>query len=114
MFKSERRSQRSAFLGPALELWLSSVATRNELAKMVLADAQGLVVAASERSFETDALAAKAPLYIQREDQTTIDRFHVDGQPVYLCMVGDGDNCAEAISEARAGIHRILSERVAA
>ncbi|MBW2736950.1 MAG: hypothetical protein JRH20_31595 [Deltaproteobacteria bacterium] len=111
MFKSERRSQRSIFLGPSLELWLSSVATRNELAKMVLADSQGLLVAASDTANDAEALAAKAPLYIQREDETTIDRFHVDGEPVYLSMVGAGEKCADAISEARAGIHRIFSQR---
>ena len=78
MFNSERRHRRSEFLGSALELWLASVATRNALSRMVLADAQGLLVAASEQGGDAESLAAQAPFYIQRENQTTIDRFHVE------------------------------------
>ena len=111
MLKSERRRERSAFVGPALELWLSAIAQRNELAKVVLADAQGLLVAASHRGADANALAARAPLAVQREDETTVDHFEIEDERVYLCVVGEGERCTSAISEARAGIKRIMETR---
>jgi hypothetical protein len=115
----ERRRKRSSYTHLALQYWLASVAQRNRLVAMVLADTAGLVVAGSMLGPEAEELAAVTPL-LMREDESgcsvaerhqlpmKIEKVSVEGDSLYLCAVGDQEPCSRGIDQARSGISRIL------
>jgi len=116
----ERRTKRSTFTSWALRYYLASVARRNQVVAMVVADTAGLLVAGSMRGPEAEELAAVTPLLmreasdgrtlVQRHDlPMSIERVPVEGESVYLCAVGDTSRCSSSLDEARKGVERILA-----
>ena len=116
----ERRRKRSTFTGLALQYYLRSVAERNRVVAMVVADATGLLVAGSMRGPEAEELAAVSPMLLRRNEGAAslaerydlpmqVAQFSMEGQSLYLCAVGERERCTGGLNEARAGIERILS-----
>lgn len=120
----ERRRKRSTYKALALQYWMASVARRNRVVAMILADTSGLLVAGSMKGPEAEELAAVAPLLMRENEQgetvadrhrlpMSIDRLDVAGNSLYLCAVGEGERCRQGIGQVRNGIERILDEGTA-
>lgn len=116
----ERRRKRSSFTGLALQYYLASVARRNQVVAMVVADTAGLLVAGSMRGPEAEELAAVTPLLMresadgrtlaERHDlPMSIERVPVEGESIYVCAVGEAGRCDLSLDEARYGVSRILA-----
>jgi len=117
----ERRRKRSSYSQLALQYYLSSVAQRQKLFALVLADSAGLLVASSLQGPEAEELAAVAPL-LARPDEAgdqavaernqipvVIRRMPVAKSSLLLCAVGEKDRSVEGIAQAAGGVSRILT-----
>lgn len=116
----ERRRKRSNFAGLALQYWLASIARRQGLFALVLADSAGLLVASNLRGPEAEELAALAPLLARPEERAPARQVEpelpvqvlpltIDRARLYLCAVGDRHRAGEGARTAVGGVERILS-----
>jgi len=118
----ERRIRRSSQTGEALHYQLEHVAKEQDLVALVLADASGLLVAASRSGPEAEELAAVAPIAARRaavcprnpvaEERylpCAVGQIMVDDVPLYLLAVGERRRARMAIASASFGVRRILT-----
>ena len=122
--KLERRSRRSKQLDLALGYQLQTCVERAGLNAMLLADQDGLLVAASTGAArEREEIAAILPLLARGQDFTgnllgegvacykvAVSAFHTAGTDLFLCALGDnGDGTFAEMALAKAGLTRILN-----
>jgi predicted regulator of Ras-like GTPase activity (Roadblock/LC7/MglB family) len=119
----ERRTRRSERLETALGYQLQSSAERAELDAMILADQDGLVVAASPwGAGRSEEVAALLPLMLrgtetamvflgeEAEEELLVNCFEAAGTQLFLCAVGN--SCIQTAGELRRvqeGVRRILN-----
>jgi hypothetical protein len=117
----ERRRKRSSYSSLALQYWLSSIASQQEVFALILADAAGLLVASSLRGPEAEELAAVAPLLARPDDSglnvaergdvpVVIHKVLFDQSSFFLCAVGDRGRSRRSVRLAEGGVRRILDE----
>jgi len=128
----ERRRRRSDECRQAITFQLLHLAEQYDLENLVLADASGLMVACASDEVAAQALAAYAPVFARRlnrgaRDQImdqvasflpdadakslSVRRFELNGQPHFLCVVGEKRLCRQAnLYRAVTGIRRIVDE----
>ncbi|MFH1132021.1 MAG: hypothetical protein V1754_11840 [Pseudomonadota bacterium] len=105
----------------ALHYWLASVANKNRLFALLIADSAGALIAASIRGPEAEELAAIAPLLNRKNSSgkkrvkkasvpMTTERIAIGGCSLYLCAVGDCRDHEIGLNQAAEGIHRILEK----
>jgi hypothetical protein len=112
----ERRKQRSEYKDQALQLWLSSVAQKNKLVGLVLADRAGLLVASTMSRSYSEEVAARAPyistLGVKLDSPTgrpvTVHEIVVGETPLFLCAVGQQQADLKSLNTAEGGVKRIL------
>ena len=95
----ERRTQRSPDLENALALWFRSVAQRCGTDVVALSTATGTSVASIEH--EGRRPSAETALI-------PVMKFSLHNQPLFLWARGARGTARAAITEAEAGLHRIL------
>ena len=125
----ERRARRSAKTYQAIAYQLEHVLKVHGLRSFALSDANGLVLAQAGCQEEADALAAYAPVLAKctdrarrgevisqlgsivdgaREDNTEVRSFFIDGERLFLGLVGaTGASLESAIYRTLTGIRRI-------
>jgi hypothetical protein len=119
----ERRLHRSHDADRALRRWLAAVTGRTRVAGLVLADGEGLVIAASLSRRHAEELAALAPLLVRRnaagrrpldlfEMPISVAEVELGWDTLLLCAVGEVDCREAALEEAAAGVRRIVKELV--
>ena len=109
--KFDRRTDRSEFRGPALDLWLDSVARRSRLDALVLADERGLLVAASGSHYDAERLAAESAIAAaERAPERYVRAVELDGDRVYLTAVGSQGDPEPGVATAWEGVRRILRQ----
>ncbi len=111
-------------MGMALDYQLQACAERAALTTMILADRDGLLVAASPKGEEkNEELAAILPMLIYGSnfagmllskhpggDQVVVSAFNAAGTDLYLCAIGDfGQQTYEEVTRAKEGVRRILN-----
>lgn len=115
----ERRRKRSEQAGLALKYLLAAVAARTNMLGLVLADENGLVVAASLSLENAEPIAALAPFRAGRVRvpahrlprppvpiaTMTLD---LDGTTLYLCGLGGPEIDTRELEETAIGVVRIL------
>ena len=128
----ERRRRRSDEFCQAIHFQLLHLAEQYELENLVLADASGLMVASAGDKVEAQALAAYAPVFSRRLNRGARDeimdqlesflpdasgkslsvrRFQLNGDPHFLCVVGEKRLCRQAnLYRAVTGIRRIVEQ----
>lgn len=104
----ERRVERSGSLDNALELLLRTQRARGEMDLMVLATADGVIVASDGPSEVCEELAAYAPL-LARGLALTIDSKRLRGVSVHAFMVGR----QEMVLATRGGVDDRLTSALA-
>ena len=118
----ERRRERSADAGTALQCLLESTRCKNGLPVIAVADEAGLLVAGAGAFDACEELAAFAPLLAApppandtvptRLDvlarRTAVRRIRVDGIEVLICGQGDSPARELALAAVAAGCQRIL------
>jgi hypothetical protein len=119
----ERRQNRSSFKSDALRYQLEACRARAALDAMVVADADGLCVAASGDSATCEEVAVRTALVGRNvpDFQGTVltdsgawdahvRAFEIGGEPLYVCAIGgDADDRADQIAHSVAGATRILT-----
>jgi len=132
----ERRRRRSSNTYEAIRLQLDHISKNQHLKNFTLGDNRGLTLAYSGESFESEILAAYAPLLAKcldrsrraqiferlqqfvpfaTEQNLQIRSFAIDGEVLHLAVLAD--NCAKHTDLYRAvsGVRRILDQsRIAA
>lgn len=118
-----RRQRRSDSHSEALFYQLEASCERAALEAMVLADADGLCVAASGDGEMCEEIAAHLPMVCdsvpvfdgsvrQTDDSRSVrmKRFAIDGSDLFLCAVG-GNQAMRTfeLNRAQAGVQRILA-----
>lgn len=111
----ERRQLRSENPGPALTLWLQGVARREGLDELVLADAEGFLVASAGNHPKAETLAAVAPLpdasaHFQREFPhlvLQVRTIEVAGDSFFICALNRRSD-GVMLEDVEGGILRIL------
>ncbi|MFH0899209.1 MAG: hypothetical protein V2A73_01135 [Pseudomonadota bacterium] len=121
LLPDERRRRRSQWTGDALHYQLDSVAMRESLLAIVLADHDGLLVAGSRRGPDMEELAAVAPLVARRERlapgeiasarhlPAAVGMLVFDEKPMYVFALGNQEHARAGIAAASHGVRRILS-----
>jgi hypothetical protein len=104
----ERRLERSSSLDNALELLLRTQRARGEMDLMLLATADGVIVASDGPSEVCEELAAYAPL-LARGLALTIDSKRLRGVSVHAFMVGR----QEMVLATRGGVDDRLTSTLA-
>jgi hypothetical protein len=104
----ERRVERSSSLDNALELLLRTQRARGEMDLMLLATADGVIVASDGPSEVCEELAAYAPL-LARGLALTIDSKRLRGVSVHAFMVGR----QEMVLATRGGVDDRLTSALA-
>ena len=104
----ERRVERSSSLDNALELLLRTQRARGEMDLMLLATADGVIVASDGPSEVCEELAAYAPL-LARGLALTIDSKRLRGVSVHAFMVGR----QEMVLATRGGVDDSLTSALA-
>jgi hypothetical protein len=126
----DRRNRRSLRMCEAARLQLEKTSARFGVEVLSVADERGLIVAASGADERCEMLAAHAPLLCRRYDsdgrravfrsisqempraglrRISVREFLVDGQPLFLCAIGDRTERKEAaLQQAVTGLRRIL------
>ena len=121
--KTERRRWRSSRPAEALRLQLSAARKDAGLDSLVLADQEGLCIAAAGAGWPHDEIAAYAAMVGAKVDNfegtlyshercwnVRIRRFHAEGAPLLLCAVGGaGEPRAAGIQRSIGGVTRILA-----
>lgn len=119
----ERRSKRSDNTSQALRYQLEACRREAGLEGMVLADEEGLALAASGDADHCDEIAARLALVGARVAdfagvllsaegawQVSMRRFAIDGSELYMCAIGgDAEPRAAQIDRSIGGCSRILS-----
>ena len=116
----ERRTRRSTHRELALGFQLEHVKDRARLEALVLADDDGLAIAAAGDPAVCRELSAIAPLMAKsilgipmppllRGAEVAVRLVHVHGQPLYLASVGGGVARDALLSHSMSGVKRILS-----
>jgi len=114
MMSIERRTNRSSYTSIALTRWLDAIASKHALEGVVLADRSGLLLAHGAMDVDrAEAVAAIACLTVESTDEIAVHRFDHDGDTLYLCGLGRRRS-PSALLKAKAGVQRILDERMAA
>ena len=104
--EADRRTRRGDTLEDALNYQLAACVDAEGLSAMVLADADGLPLAAWGGSDTCEEAAARAPF---RRDDDQARRFRFGGHDLYLCAVG-GEELARrrSLERSQNGVARIL------
>ena len=116
----ERRFRRSLHREIALGFQLTHVKDRGRLEALVLADADGLIVARAGEPAVCEELAAIAPLMsrsimgmplppLLRGAEVAVRLVHVHGQPLFLASVGGGVARDALLAHSMRGVERILA-----
>lgn len=120
---TERRTRRSDQHSKALYYQLEASRERATLEAMILADEDGLCVAASGDPATCEEFAVHTALVCEdaqsfagtilapaRRWDVSMQRFDVEGVPLYLCAIG-GDEAerAQEIARSMGGVSRILA-----
>ncbi|GEM_PF-1407859 len=128
----ERRCRRSASTYEAIFYQLEHVLRLHGLRNFTLSDANGLVLAQAGWDEESQTLAAYAPvlakctdrirrdevleemntlLELEGEDSVQARSFFVDGERLFLCLIGESGAALDAcLYRALTGIRRIFRE----
>ena len=126
----ERRKDRSSFADQALEKFFASVRRDNHLLALILADADGHLIATASEGFSESSLAALAIFASDLEPRAggfppfgpaesgeiaqfgvghaVVQRFIAEGSMLTLTIVGEVTVKTDQIKRIRAGIDRIL------
>ncbi|MBA2664704.1 MAG: hypothetical protein H0U74_20625 [Bradymonadaceae bacterium] len=129
---NERRRSRSKQAIQAIMLQLEHIYSREKLRNFTLGDSRGLVIASAGEQFESDALAAYAPLLARCVDRqcrqsilANVDNFvpgvderslhvrtfEIDGEELYLSLVGQpGVYQHVGLYRAITGVRRIFRQ----
>lgn len=132
---AERRIRRSPQAHTAIVYQLEHLFKTQGLSHFVLGDSRGLVLAAAGDPEAAAVLAAYVPMLAASRGRSrdesaakleamlpgvsveslSVRRFEVDGEPLYLCSVGQQQVTREAsLYRAVTGIRRILDQAAAA
>jgi hypothetical protein len=116
MSLTERRTNRSSHTSIALARWLDAMAAKHELSGMVLGDNDGLLVAHGVMDVDrAEAVAAVACLDLPRGvDESEMKVLSFEHEGAALVLAGLGNASSIMLENARIGVSRILSERIAA
>lgn len=128
----ERRSRRSKQTLTALTYQLEHILMNEDLRNIVLGDSSGQIIAGAGDHFESDVLAAYAPMLSKSVNQRFrlqifsrmepllpgvaleniyVRHFEVDGEPLFLTLCGDpGVYRDVGLYRAITGIRRILDQ----
>lgn len=131
-FVTDRRRQRSNQTYEAIRLQLQYVFEEHHLHNFALGDERGLVLSRAGDEEEADVLAAYAPLLARCTDprrraailsriaehapqvpltKLSVREFHVDGQLLYMTIVGTNDGAVSAgLYRALTGVRRIFRQ----
>jgi hypothetical protein len=118
----DRRRRRSRDVSEALRNQLDACREDAALEAMVLADEDGLCLAAAGPGQTCGELAATVPLLGRKAGdfqgvllsdrggkQMMVQRFRIDASELYLCAIGgDDDQRARQIARSMCGVSRIL------
>lgn len=115
----ERRQQTVRHRNASLSRWMESVVKRSELSALVLADSDGLLLESTVERPAADGLAAIASVVADGDDSAAqargfggsmeVGEIRVGGARLLLGAVGRCSASKSAVSEALAGVRRILS-----
>jgi len=116
----ERRRRRSNERETALRFQLEHTKERGGIEVLVLADRDGLVVAAAGESAECEELGAVAPLMsraplgmplppLLRGGEVAVRPLALHGQELYLAAVGGGVARDALLRHSLSGVQRIMS-----
>jgi hypothetical protein len=125
MLQTERRKRRSEKVVEALSYQLSHVKEEEGLLAFVLADRDGLLVAAAPSMVDAEALSALCPLLYRGEAGTpelnwilgensnakvALLPLHVQEEELFLFSVGETDVVAmRSVQQAEGGVQRIFT-----
>jgi len=108
MLNLERRRRRGETLDEALKFQLAACAEDEGLAAMVLADDEGLCVAAWGDSGICEEVASRAPL-APGDDSTDAHKLWFGQIELYLCAVGGESQARKrSLERSASGVSRIL------
>ena len=96
-----------------MDRWLAAVAQRSQVEGLVLADENGLLVAASMQGPQAADFAAEARKAADNPLGATLHNMIVDrkachGEALFLAVLGDPGRALPRIAEVWAGVQRIL------
>jgi hypothetical protein len=116
MSQIERRTNRSSHPSVALSRWLDAMASKNGLSGIVLGDDAGLLVAHGVMDVDrAEAVAAVACLGLpEGVDSSEMKVLSFQHEGAALVLAGLGNPSSIQLEDARIGVSRILSERLAA
>jgi hypothetical protein len=120
--ENERRKVRHGYKDLALQGWLESVAMRHKLPLLLVADGDGLLVAAGRDQAEAEEVAALAATLTCAQGETTscvhqgikvyARRVAEVAEAVFVLAKGEGGPMRPALEEAGHGVARILAEQM--
>ena len=126
MNKTERRFKRSVNTTRALCLQLKASVNKGQLDGMVLADDEGVCLAAAGDTDACQEIAAQLPLVGRKVPQfagvlfgdasawdIAIRRIELLGSELYLCAIGDSLSRQDQLERSVGGVSRILLPKAA-
>ena len=122
MSQKQRRKKRSPVISEALAFQLDAVRAEVGLEAMVIADEQGLCVAATGDPHTCEEIAARVSRLGRKGSfegvllssaggwQVCAQKFEVDGMPLVACAIGrEGEELQVPVARSIIGITRILA-----